>query len=211
MNHIQKYDASETPQTARGDKRRTAILEAATAVFLRDGYNGASVAEIIECSGGSKATLYSYFKNKEGLFGAVIEKQCDHILTLFEDYEDFGETIDEILFEVGYRLSKALNTESNINLFRIIVAESPRFPDLGRLYYQSGPVRGYKMLSHYLGQMLDLSEAEAELAAMQFFDMVKAPLHLQLLIQHKSTVRDQEMRDNVKRAVTTFLNGVGAC
>ncbi len=208
METTKQHKFKETPQTARGDKRRAAILDAATGIFLRDGYNGASVAEIIEQSGGSKATLYGYFKNKEGLFGAVIERQCDDILTLFQDYEDFGETIDEILFEIGYRLSKALNTENSINLFRIIVAESQRFPELGQLYYQSGPVRGYKMLSHYLSEMLELSEPEAELAATQFFDMVKAPLHLQLLIQHKSSVLDQEMRDNVKRAVKTFLRGV---
>ena len=210
MKTSQTHKPSDTPQTARGDKRRVAMLDASTDVFLRDGYNGASVAEIIERSGGSKATLYGYFKNKEGLFGAVIERQCDDILTLFQDYEDFGETIDEILFEVGYRLSRALNTDSNIDLFRIIVAESPRFPDLGRLYYQSGPVRGYKMLAHYLGEMLDLSEPAAELAAMQFFDMVKAPLHLQRLIQHRNSVSDQEMRANVKRAVKTFLRGVGS-
>lgn len=210
MNMSKSHITSEAPPTTRGDKRHAAILDAATELFLRDGYNGASVSEIIEHSGGSKATLYGYFTNKEGLFGAVIERQCDDILTLFQDYEGFGETIDEILFEVGYRLSKALNTDNNIKLFRIIVAESPRFPDLGRLYYKSGPLRGYKMLSHYIGEMLNLSETDAELAAMQFFDMVKAPLHLQLLIQHKSTVLDQEMRDNVKRAVKTFLRGVGS-
>ena len=208
METTKQHKLMETPQTGRGDKRRAAILDAATGIFLRDGYNGASVAKIIEQSGGSKATLYGYFKNKEGLFGAVIERQCDDILDLFQDYEDFGETIDEILFEIGYRLSKALNTENSINLFRIIVAESQRFPELGRLYYQSGPVRGYKMLSHYLSEMLELSEPEAELAATQFFDMVKAPLHLQLLIQHKNSVLDHEMRDNVKRAVKTFLRGV---
>lgn len=210
MTPDQKHISGETAHTARGDKRRAAILDAATKIFLRDGYNGASVAEIIEQSGGSKATLYGHFKNKEGLFGAVIQRQCDDILTLFDDYEGFGETIDEILFEVGYRLSRALNTNNNIDLFRIIVAESPRFPDLGRLYYQSGPVRGYKMLAHYLGEKLDLSEPEAELAAMQFFDMVKAPLHLQRLIQHRNSVSDVEMRANVKRAVKTFLRGVGS-
>lgn len=208
MNTTQKHDSGESAQKRRGDKRRAAFLDAATEVFLRDGYNGASVAEIIEQSGGSNATLYGYFKNKEGLFGAVIERQCDDILSSFQDYQDFGETIDEILFEIGYRLSTALNTDSNINLFRIIVAESPRFPNLGQLYYQSGPVRGYKMLSHYLREMLELSQPEAELAATQFFDMVKAPLHLQLLIRHKDSVLDQEIRGNVKQAVKTFLRGV---
>lgn len=207
--HIGRLSPVE-PSEGRGEKRHAAILQAASLIFLRDGFHGASMTEIVKRSGGSKATLYNYFQNKEGLFGAVIKAQCDGILALFQNYEAFGNSLESILLEVGFRLTKALNSPDNIKLFRIIVAESARFPELGALYYKCGPVEGYKLLTPFLQEKLGLDEADAGLAAMQFFDMVKAPLHLQLLIKHIEAVDEATMKRNAERAVKTFLYGMHA-
>src|SRR5690554_1483614 len=61
------------PQSSRGRERLAKILEAATELFLRDGYGATSIDAILEVSGGSKATLYSYFPTKDDLFRAVVE------------------------------------------------------------------------------------------------------------------------------------------
>ncbi len=61
-------------RTPRGEARRSALLEAAREVFLEQGYEGASIEEIVRRVGGSKASLYAYFGSKQGLFWEVA---CD--------------------------------------------------------------------------------------------------------------------------------------
>ncbi|HWU69582.1 MAG TPA: helix-turn-helix domain-containing protein, partial [Stenotrophobium sp.] len=67
----------EAPATRRGAARREALLHAAREVFLEKGYVAASVEDVVGRVGGSKATLYSYFGNKEGLFGDLLSTMCD--------------------------------------------------------------------------------------------------------------------------------------
>ena len=67
-------------KSRRGERRRAAILKAATAVFLRRGFEGATLDEVIGRSGGSRTTLYEQFGGKEGLFAAIIDDLC-HRLT----------------------------------------------------------------------------------------------------------------------------------
>ena len=61
--------------TAR-DSRREAILDAAEAVFLEVGFSAASMSMIAARVGGSKGTLYNYFKSKDELFAAYIDRHC---------------------------------------------------------------------------------------------------------------------------------------
>src|SRR5512134_4092878 len=66
------------PQSARGRARLTKILEAATELFLKVGYEQASIDAILMQSGGSKSTLYAYFPTKEDLFRSVIDNVVDN-------------------------------------------------------------------------------------------------------------------------------------
>src|SRR5690606_21000215 len=63
-----------TPNSSRGRRRLPRILEAASQLFLRDGYSATSIEAVLEASGGSKATLYSYFSTKDELFRAVVKE-----------------------------------------------------------------------------------------------------------------------------------------
>src|SRR5690606_34160181 len=78
-----------TPNSMRGRRRLARILDAATQLFLRDGYAATSIEAVLEASGGSKATLYSYFSTKDELFRAVVQEairnEARPILTLGDD------------------------------------------------------------------------------------------------------------------------------
>ena len=67
-------DGTVVPNSTRGRKRLARMMEAAAELFLKDGYFATSIEAVLEASGGSKATLYSYFSTKEDLFRAVIEE-----------------------------------------------------------------------------------------------------------------------------------------
>src|SRR5258705_12847249 len=57
----------------RGEIRRSQILDAAVEVFLENGYGGATIDLVVERAGASKATVYSFFGGKDGLFAAIVE------------------------------------------------------------------------------------------------------------------------------------------
>jgi AcrR family transcriptional regulator len=56
----------------RGEIRRSQILDAAVEVFLENGYGGATIDLVVERTGASKATVYSFFGGKDGLFAAIV-------------------------------------------------------------------------------------------------------------------------------------------
>ena len=70
----------QQPLSQRGQKRREAILEAATDAFLQHGYDGTTLDMIITKAGGSRRSLYDYFGDKQGLFGAVIRYHADKLV-----------------------------------------------------------------------------------------------------------------------------------
>src|SRR5262249_62093279 len=82
-------DAKRAPQRrsrgiARGrpetvEQRRERIVRAAAPLFLKKGYDNVSIDEIIGVVGGSKATIYAWFGGKEGLFEAVVRRECQDV------------------------------------------------------------------------------------------------------------------------------------
>ena len=136
--------ATARPQS---DDRRAAMLEIARAAFLREGYAAASMSEIAAKVGGSKATLYSYFPSKKDLFVAVIEEEVQLMLTpLFEMDETQGD-FRTVLEQFARRFLDLLLAEDTVAFYRLIVAESARFPEIGQAAYQFGVQRGLDRLA----------------------------------------------------------------
>lgn len=63
---------SRTPRTARGERTRLRLVEAAVRVFLRDGYFDATMAEISLEAGVASKLVYHYFEDKADIFDAVV-------------------------------------------------------------------------------------------------------------------------------------------
>ena len=190
----------------RGDQRRSHILEAAIAVFLEQGYAGASVDRIVQRAGGSKATLYRHFNSKADLFAAIIQELVAQMTAPIADQrvgdagglaatlEDFARTYLDVLLE-----------PRSLALYRMVMAEGARFPDLGRVFFAQGPGRVAAQLADYLCQRgLGCTTAPVELLAREFLSLVRADLHLRALLGVEiadSTVRARA----VSRAVAVFV------
>src|SRR5271155_4240715 len=131
------------------DQRRENIINVAREVFFEQGYTAASMSSIAARLGGSKGTLYNYFKSKEELFDAQVRDLCGAAATRMLASTAEGSPV-ETLGVVGERYLAHLYSEQTIKLFRILVAEAQRRPELGRLFYEVGPARGRKGLEGYL-------------------------------------------------------------
>src|SRR5215471_139830 len=122
---------------------RERVLRAATAAFLSDGYRS-SVERIAQRAGVAKQTVYSHFLSKDHLFEEVAREMAKRVLVELEPQEgdakeQTGDSLRAALlrFALAYR-EKVLGDEG-IAMFRILVAEIPRFRTLARAIYQGGP------------------------------------------------------------------------
>jgi AcrR family transcriptional regulator len=130
----------------RFDVKRANIVGGAKDVFLRHGFERASMDGIAAAAGVSKMTVYRYFRSKEELFAGVIRDLCERIID--EDLERMlARRPEEALRAFARKMVTILFARDTIELHRIVIAESRRFPALGRLFYKSGPEACIAMLA----------------------------------------------------------------
>jgi len=197
------------PNSTRGRKRLARMLEAATELFLRDGYRGTSIDAILEASGGSKATLYNYFSTKDDLFRAVVGEA---ISSAAQPELDAGGDPRTTLTEFAVVKFEAMFSPRRRALLRLIVAERERFPDLAQKYYESGPLRNRRTLARFfanLGERHVLDAGTAEEAADFFMGVaLNKGLIESLLLGEEPSM--QAIRERAARAVDRFLAHVRA-
>ena len=197
--------------TPRRDLKRDTILSIALEVFIEEGYAAASMSTIAARVGGSKGTLYNYFRSKAELFVAVIQNQCEIHQNQIFDYAD--PDIRTFLTELGRRFVRMLLSDEVITLHRIVVAEATRFPEIGEALYEAGPKRGKLRLVAYLKQaMADgrLKPADPERAAEQCMEMALGGMYRRRLWNVGPPPTSDEIEAAIASAVDVFMAAYGA-
>ncbi len=194
------------PQSSRGRERLARILEAATELFLRDGYGATSIDSILEVSGGSKATLYSYFPTKDDLFRAVVEEV---LATTSAPEARLDNTADPrtSLIEFSVKRLELLFSPRHHALLRLIIAERDRFPDIATMFYERAPLRSRGTLAAYFAELERkgiLDPGSAEEAAEFMIGMMVHWWIMQGLLLGESPA-PEAMRARATRVVDRFL------
>lgn len=125
-------------------------METAWGLFLEKGYAAVSVDEIVSKSGGSKSTVYDLFGNKEGLFLELVTSITKKILFEMQMPDISGQSPKEALTRICLASASHVLSEKAIELYRLTVSESKRFPRIGRLFYDAGPGHMQQALADYL-------------------------------------------------------------
>lgn len=202
--------ASRLPRSDR-DERRENILQIAHAAFLEDGYAATSMSAIAAKVGGSKATLYNYFSSKEDLFAAVIAERCRDFQEMLYDADLESQDFRKALTILGESAVRWMLRDDSIATYRLITAESGRFPELGRAFYLAGPQKGKEMLAEFFGRAAergDLKPGYMMAATVHFMALCKGELqHRKLWNIDEPT--DKDIETTVANAVTTFLAAYG--
>ena len=194
------------------DARRQSIIDVARDVFLSEGYAAASMSEIAARVGGSKGTLYNYFPSKEALFAAFMEAECQFEAVMAHEINaaDDGD-VAAALSLVGGRLLRFVLSDKVLAIHRLVMAEAPRFPELGRTFYDTGPRKGLTLLCEHLDRWMDqgrLQRADPFRAAEQFADVLKSGLH-QRRLWSVETPSEADIDRNVVEAVEVFMARYG--
>ncbi len=130
--------------------KKAAILEAATKMFLDLGYGATSMNALVAKIGGSKATIYAHFASKQALFEAVTEHVMEKNMTAIHSDELKNTDLKKGLMLIGQKLLELVSSDHHIRLSRLVIAETPNFPEIGRAYYDRGPSIANKDISNFL-------------------------------------------------------------
>ncbi|MFI4964479.1 MAG: TetR/AcrR family transcriptional regulator [Caulobacterales bacterium] len=194
------------------DTRRERILDVAQEVFLEEGFANASMSTIAARLGGSKGTLYNYFKSKDDLFNAYVERRC-----LWQQDEVFalkpGETAAQALLRIGRSFLAHVVNETTLRNFRLIVAEAERAPEIGRIFYDAGPKQGSERLAEFLASLdaagaLDV-DGDPLGAAQHLLGLVQAPTFKGRLCNAIPDFTARQIDDEAARGVRAFLRAYG--
>ena len=192
--------------------RRDTILQAGVAVFLEYGYVSASVDEIVRRAGGSKRTVYKYFGNKEELFAAIIASLAAQMLSPLGAAIDSDSSLQQTLERLGKAYLEVLLREDSLAIFRTVVSEGVRFPELAKNFFLNGPNAAVTRLSGYLDREVDngsLKLDDTHAAARQYFGMIRSDLHMRAALGLDLPSADEINRE-VSRAVAMFVREYSA-
>lgn len=202
---------TEAPEIRRG-RKYDQVLDGARRVFARDGYEGASVDDIAREAGVSKATLYSYFPDKRLLFTEIWQSECQNSADAAEAEMNPGASAEEFLTFTGHRIAAFLMSETARSLFRLVVAEVSRFPELARAFHANGPALMRERLVGHLRMLAGRGELRIEdfgLAAEQFVQLCKAGFYDRLILGLLDDITPEEVDASVTAAVQMFLARYG--
>jgi AcrR family transcriptional regulator len=206
-------DTSQAEENPILSPKTRQILGGARETFLDLGFEGASVDEIARRAGVSKGTLYNHFDDKRSLFAAVIDRECkaqaERIFTIGMEEDD----VETALGRIGRHYLDFLLSPSALALFRITVAESERFPRVGRAFWDSGPDLGTRRLAQFLAVAVSrgrLAIDDLDLAAHQFTELCKAELFYKTLLGVIDAPDEAARSHHVDAAVKVFLRAFGS-
>jgi AcrR family transcriptional regulator len=200
------------PTPSKRDNRREGILDVAREVFLAEGYAAASMSTIAAKLGGSKGTLYNYFKSKEELFTAVVQRHCawqsEAMFSLLVE----GLDVPAALTAVGRRFLNMVLSDASLSMFRLVVAESARDPAIGKVFYETGPVIGMKRFSDYLEEadrrgLVRIDDPQS--AAYMFIGMCQNRLMKMRLCNYAPEPSKKAIDLEVTKAVEAFMRAFG--
>lgn len=190
-----------------GNDKAQQILAGAMQVFLARGYAGTSMDRVAAAAGVSKATVYSYFQDKESLFAALVREMARRKFPEILDPEILDP---EILADVGLQdfcppliegdpgillrdLAKRMVGEmccdsQHLAFMRLILGESGRFPQLAQIFVENIPKRGIATLARYLATQPTLAVRDPEATARLFIGTLVYFVILQEMLNGKELI-----------------------
>ncbi len=177
---------------------------------MANGFSAATTDMIQQAAGVSKSTVYSHYPNKETLFVAVVEVECELFQKTIRKHTFPEKRLAGMLNAIAQAYLELLLSRDGLALYRAIVSEAPRFPELGRRFYLAGP----GAMNNAVAQTLEAAESRGEVelggigrdcAASLFVNMVRGEAQMQCLT-HPDSPASAAQRDRwAKDAVTAFL------
>src|SRR5262245_37240701 len=205
-----------TPHEPRSVRKRNAIMQAATSLFLRQGYNDTSMDQVAALAAVSKQTVYKHFADKYNLFSEIVLDVAGTVdsfiaaLAVLQHTQD----LEPDLRELARWYISSVTQPRVIQLRRLVISEAVRFPELGRRYYERAPKQSIDALADCFQRLAERRlleiDNEPQLAAYHFAYLVLTiPLDRAMLCGEDEAFTPVELEHFADTAVRVFLAAYG--
>ena len=195
---------------SKTESKRQAILQAAADVFREVGFDRATMSDIRERIGGSKATLYNYFPSKEKLFFEVMHHAKESELeAITGELNPEADDLKRELVHFGQKFMAVLYSADAIAVRRLAIAES-RHSDIGRLSFEQATVPIEKQVAEFLKKVMrrgGIRSTDPKVAAIHLLSLLESELLQRVLLGVIDTGKPETLSAIVRRAVDVFLSG----
>lgn len=190
--------------------RTAALINAATRVFLREGYGLASIDKVAAEAGVSTRTIYERYKNKADLLGAVIGRLLDRMSTVLSTLDLNRLEPKAALGVIAEIITDRARDPAAVALFRIVATEAHRFPELASKMRENNKLCVDNVVANYLraqARLGLLNLADPDRAATLFLQMICSELHDRLLFGGETEVATLDFKSHVDHVIDLFLLG----
>ena len=201
----------EQYREAISSQKRFAAVAAAADLFLREGYDRTTLVQVARAANISTGTLFKHFPTKAALFGAIMAQMWEADPALDVPLPPAGNPAAG-LEAIGRDYAVKLRHPQTGPFFRVIIAETPRFPELGRALFDLGKMPYLERLYAYLRTEMaagTLAVEDVSMAGQQFFGMINGLIFWPRLLTTDLTIADAEVDTVIREAVLTVLARYG--
>lgn len=205
--HGSRFAAGEDPV------KREQILDGARTVFMAQGFDAASMNDIVREAGVSKGTIYVYFEGKEQLFAALIARERDRFAAEMRNTIAQYDTIEQALTQYGKALARHMCSTSTICAMRNVIAVADRMPGLTRGFFRSAPANIRTVLKEWIDREVlsgRLAVSDTDLAARQFIELCSGTFFkFRLFGELSEAPPEEEIAHVVDEAMLMFMARYG--
>ena len=202
--------------TQRSAERKEKFIQAGMEIFLEKGYENTSLTDIIKKSGGSLASVYKFFENKEGLFRAIVERGFDDFRTQIDEKIDLSlsHKLEDFLIKFASIFFDIICDKETTLISRVMMSEGAKNDGLlGKEFLD-------QILSKIDKILIDFFEREdirvqlnpcisPYVAAKAFAAVVREPYHYNaILLNEDITLNEKEREEHLKTSINIFLHGI---
>ena len=180
----------------RKDERPDELVAAALKLFAEQGFAKTNLRDVAKAAGVSKGTVYLYFKNKEDLLRAAVQKTTAPILDFGDDLELESEApASELLRTLVVGWVDEFERRAVSGLPKLVVAESANFPEIAELFVDSILMRARRLFQRVLKRGVRAGEFRAELDVRQATHVLLGPIIWSQIHQHSLAPFDDGFED----------------
>ena len=215
IRHMQELAQPEpigrdTPQTKRGHERCLSLLLSANELFLERGYDAVSLDDIVHHAGGSKASIYKFFGNKEALFTAICDYRREQF---FKDicvpFEQGKDDLHSYLVQTLMNFKHHLVLPENAAFLRLILERTQRSPELALYIHEQGPKHIQMAIACALTKADEqgLIKCQQPIYSAQLYFGIIRDIEWRVLMGIPVQENDQETIEYINYCVDRFLEG----
>ncbi len=196
------------PTRAEAERRHDVLLQTAADLFFRQGLQGVSIDAVAQAAGVAKRFIYARYTNKSELFVAAIERLIADRTSQLWEFDPGDDPVEQGLLRFAHLMLEIALKPQTLALFRMLVTEAPRFPELAKIDMERNRHKGMQAILRVFNVYAERGEivmADAELVAELFANLVIRSAQQRALILGPEDPEHLEKR--TRAAVRLFLDG----